>query len=144
MNPPKKTRVPARVVSTPPVVGFTENCTPGEGPRPLPKMVMSSPGAIAPDDPLAEFTMEVTTTVEVGGVGLDAPVTVSITVTVCGLLETPAAEIEIVPKWGPAERFAGLMETVSNPVADEVMIQGALAVADHVNVPPPLFATVTV
>jgi hypothetical protein len=83
--------VPASVESTMPVFGSTEKETPVAGPSPLPLIVMISPGAIAPDAPLAELVTDVMTTLGT------AALTVSETEIVCGLFAAPAALTVIAP-----------------------------------------------
>src|SRR5437868_15362396 len=94
-NSPNKTRVPARVFATRLDAGSTEKETPVVGPNPLPIIVIISPGATAPDIPLAECTIEVTITR-----GADGAIAVRLTVTLCG--RAPGAVNEITPLYVPA------------------------------------------
>ena len=87
---PKKTLVPASVVSTIPVAGSTENMAPPVGPSPLPLIAISSPGAMGPTRLVAEFSMAVITM----GEGTE---TTKLTEIVCGLFDAPVAETVIAP-----------------------------------------------
>src|SRR5579864_8697041 len=77
-----------------------------------------------------------------GGICAEA-LMVSVTDTVCGVLVAPGAVTEIVPACGPGARPAGLTDTVKPVDVKVTLIQGALGVAVHARVPPPVFETPT-
>ena len=130
-NEPNRTRVSERVEATVPVLGSTENCTPGVGPRPFPLMVIISPGAIAPATPLAEFVTDETTTVEA------AVLTVRVKRIVCGLFDAPDAVTVMVPVYVVGFKERGF--TVTMRVAPEVdrLSHEALEAVVHESTPPP-------
>src|ERR1035438_2157509 len=130
-NEPNKTRVPERVEASVPVLGSTENCTPGVGPSPFPLMVTISPGAIAPAAPLAEFVTDEITTVEV------AVLTVKVTRMVCGLFDAPGAVTVTVPVYVVGFKDRGFTDTMR--VAPEVdrLSHEALEAVVHESAPPP-------
>ena len=77
--------------------------------------------------------------------------TVRVTATVWGELETPAALTVIVPLYEPGVRPVTSTVTVIDceapaprlPPVGERLSQGALSEADHARVPPPVLLTVT-
>src|SRR5579862_2947105 len=75
-----------------------------------------------------------------GGICTEA-LTVSVTVTVCGLLVAPGDATEIVLICGPTLSPAGFTDTVNSEEVGVTLIHGAFGVAVKDSVPPLLFET---
>src|SRR5579864_2151779 len=75
-----------------------------------------------------------------GGICTEA-LTVSVTVTVCGVLVAPGEATEIVLICGPTLRPAGFTDTVNSDEVDVTLIHGTFGVAVKESVPPPVLET---
>jgi len=135
---PKKTVVPARVVSTIPVAGSTENTAPTPGPSPLPSMEISSPGAMGPTRLVAEFSMAAMTIA--GGVAE----TTRLTEIVWGLFDAPAAVTVIAPWYVFTANPEVLTKIVIAPPSAEAVSHAEFDTTEYARLPPPAFVTETV
>src|SRR5277367_5018669 len=132
------TWTPARVLDTAPEE-FTENSTPAagvDGPRLLPLMAISSPGAITPAEPVALF--RITT-----GTGAAGAATVSDTGIESGVVSTPVPLMEIEPLYVCAVSPCGFTDTlmvcgVAPPVVFTESQPLELALTPMVTAPPVL------